>query len=81
MQSLIDKLFMFYEHNSLFCMVAGAALVLLILWKPAKMLKRIALVVVLALIVYTAISLVDSANFGSNLKKSGIERTEKALNE
>ncbi len=81
MQPLFDQLFMFYENNSLFCMVAGGVLVLLLLWKTKKVLKGLILVLVLAGLLYAAINLVDSVNFGSSLKKSGIERTEKALNE
>ncbi len=81
MQNLIDQLFMFYHDNSVFCMVAGGILVVLLLWKPVKVLKGIILLIILAAVLYVAIRLVDSVNFGSSLKKSGIERTEKALNE
>lgn len=79
MQALFDQIFQFYEQNSLFCMVAGGVVLLFLLSKPAKLLKRIMFLVVLALILYLAIALVASIDFGSNIKKGGLEKREKAV--
>ena len=69
----------FYRQYPEFCSVVAAILLLLILWKPFKVLKNVLLLLVLAVIVYAAFYLIGSMNVGMDIKNKAIHRTEKAI--
>jgi len=76
---VFDWGFQFYADYPMFCYVAGAVLLLLLLWKPAKVLKAAFLVVVLLTLLYLAFFLVDSMKTGVKVKEQGLDRMEKSL--
>lgn len=80
-QPLIDWGYSFYAQYPLFSYVLAAVLLLLILWKPAKVLKAAILLLVLSLILYVCFYLIGSMNVGMDVKEKAIHRTEKAIEE
>jgi len=76
---LVDWGFDFYAHNQIFCLVAGGVLLILVLWKPLKVLKTAFLVLILLAILYAAFFLIDSMKVGVQVKEHGVQRMEKSL--
>jgi hypothetical protein len=79
LEHLFDWGYTFYVQYPVFCYVAGGILLLLVLWKPFKVLKSAFLVLVLVAIVYIAFYLIDSMNVGLDVKDKAVHRTEKAI--
>lgn len=69
----------FYLQYPIFCYVLGGILLLLTFWKPLKVLKAALLLLALAVILYICFALIDSMNFGREIKEKAIHRTEKSL--
>jgi hypothetical protein len=69
----------FYARYPIFCYLAGGIMLLLTLWKPAKILKNLFLVMVLLTIIYFAMQLFGSLQTGMILKDQGSKRTEDAI--
>ncbi len=69
----------FYARYPIFCYVAGGVLLLLVLWKPAKILKNIFLLLVLLAVIYFAVQVFGSLETGIKLKDKGTKRTEEAI--
>ncbi|WP_303720178.1 hypothetical protein [Malonomonas rubra] len=80
-QPLLDWVYTYYVQYPTFFYVVVGVLLLLILWKPAKVLKTTFLVLVLIFIVYICFYLIGSMNVGMNVKEKAIHRTEKAIEE
>lgn len=80
-QPLFDWIYTYYVNYPIFFYVLGGALLLLILWKPAKVLKTTFLILVLVVIVYICFYLIGSMNVGMNVKDKAIHRTQKAIEE
>lgn len=76
---LFDWCFNFYAQYPIFCYVLVGALLLLILWKPAKVIKTALLILVLIVILYVCINIVNSMMGGMQIKDKAIHRTEKAI--
>lgn len=76
---IFDWAINFYSQYPQFCYIVGGILLVLVLWKPAKVLKNALLLLVLLLVVYVAFYMVDSMNFGKKIKEEAIHRTEKAI--
>jgi len=79
MDLLINWLTDLYYQYPLFCYLLGAVLLLLLIWKPAKLLKFAFLVLVLLGILYVAFTFINSAKTGAKYTKQGIEKSEKGL--
>lgn len=79
LQQLSDWGYTFYVQYPAFCYVAGGIFLLLVLWKPFKVLKSAFLVLVLAAVVSIAFYLLDSMNVGLEVKGKAVHRTEKAI--
>lgn len=69
----------FYLHYPVFCYVLAGLLLVLILWKPAKVLKMAFLILILLAILYVAFFLIKSMNVGVQVKEHGLQKMEKAL--
>ncbi len=78
-QQLLDSASSFYHRYPIFCYVAGALIILVVLWKPRKALKNLLLLLVLGLILYIGLTLVSSVDFGIAVKDKAIHRTEKEI--
>jgi len=78
-QPLIDWGYSFYLQNSTFCHVFAAALLFFILWKPAKILKGIFLLLIMVIILYICYQLIGSMNAGMDIKENAVNRTERAI--
>lgn len=66
---------LYTEYPLYFYLIAGA-LLLLTLWKPAKMLKRALLLLVLLAVLYVCFFLIDSMRTGVDVKQKAAHRTE-----
>lgn len=69
----------FYSRSPEFCYVVAGILLVLLLWKPLKVLKTALLLSILAAIIAISFYLIDSMDVGRKIKKDAIHRTEKAL--
>ena len=78
-QPLIDGVHNIYAQYPLYCYLAAGALFLLTVWKPAKMLKRALLLLVLLVVVYICFFLIDSMFSGVDVKQKAIHRTESKI--
>jgi hypothetical protein len=69
----------FYANYPIFCYMAAGILLVLLLWKPVKVLKT-ALLVFILLVVFSGIFyLIDSMKTGIRIEKQGMQQTEKSL--
>jgi len=80
-QTLIDWAHTFFVQYSVFCYVLGGIILLLILWKPAKVLKTTFLILILLIILYACFYLLGIMNLGIDVKDKAIYRTEKSIEE
>lgn len=78
-QPLLDWCFNFYAQYPTFCYVLAGVVLLLTLWKPAKVIKITLLTLVLIVILYICSSIVTSMQGGANIKEKALRRTEQAL--
>ncbi len=78
-QPLFNWAYSFYLQYSIFCYVIGGVVLLLVFWKPLKVLKSILLMLVLALILYLCFIMTQSVDFSIGVKEKAIHRTEKAI--
>jgi len=79
LHQVIDWGFDFYLRYPIFCYVVAGVLLVLILWKPAKVLKTAFLLLILLALLYAAFFLINSMNIGVQVKEQGIQKMEKAL--
>ena len=68
-----------YARYPIFCYVAAAVLFILLIWKPAKVLKTALLVLILLAILSAAFFLIQSTNVGVQVKEQGLQKMEKSL--
>ena len=68
-----------YLQYPILCYVIGGAILVLVLWKPLKVLKFFLLMLVLALIVYACLYLTKAIDFGIATKETEMNRTLKEL--
>lgn len=68
-----------YERYPLFSYVAAVLFVLLLIWKPVKVLKNFLVILVFLTLLYLALNLVESMNFGVKVKEQGIRNSEKGI--
>ena len=76
---LIDWAQDLYASYPIFCYALGAVLLLLLLWKPARVLKIIFLAAVLMALIYGLVLLTDTITSGVKVKEGGLQKTQKAL--
>ncbi len=68
-----------YASYPLYCYLAAGALLLLTLWKPAKMLKNAFLLLILLAVLYVCFFLIDSMKTGVDVKEKAAHRTESQI--
>ena len=78
-QPLIDWCRSYYAQYPIFCYVLAGVILLLLLWKPTKVLKTLVLILVLVVILYICATLVGSIQGGSSLTDKAVRRTEKGI--
>jgi len=78
-QPLFSWLNSLYLQNPILCYAIAGAIIVLVLWKPVKVLKFIVLVLVLALIVYASLYLTKAIDFSIATKKTEMNRTIEEL--
>lgn len=76
---LFDWCFNFYAQYPIFCYVLAGVLLLLALWKPAKVIKTTLLILVLIVILYVCFNIVNSMMGSMQSKEKAVHRTEKAI--
>ncbi len=76
---LVDWALDFFAQNQLFCYVAAGILVVLIIWKPGKILKNAFLLLVLLGLIYFVMQIFTSINVGRSVKDKAIHKTERAM--
>jgi|GEM_PF-1863486 len=69
----------FFYRYQVFCYVLAGVLLILLLWKPAKVMKTAFLVLILLAVLYFIFLLIDSMQVGVQVKQQGIHKSEKAL--
>lgn len=80
-QALLEWARNLFARYPLYCSLAAAALLLLTLWKPAKMLKRAVLLLVLLVVLSLCFFLIDSMKTGVSIKEKAAQRTENLIEE
>ena len=78
-QQILDWGYTFYAQYPIFCYILLGVVVLLTLWKPAKVLKTSLLLLVLLVVLYICFFLIGSLNVGMDAKNRAAHKTEKAL--
>ena len=76
---LVDWGYDFYASQPAFCYVLAGVLLVLLLWKPAKVVKTALLILILLAILFAAFFMIDSMKVGMQVKEQGIEKMEKSL--
>ena len=78
-QPVIDWVQHLYARYPAPSYVIAGVLLLVLIWKPFKVLKKVFLLLIMAGILYVCFYLLDSMTAGMDSKDKAIHRTEKAI--